>query len=130
MRSLSRVLLPVDFSERSLGAARYARLLATQFSAEITLLHVFIPPQYEFGALDIGGAMLAELYQNRNGQAAKELAAFAPAELAGLNVRRVVCEGDPASRIVEFAHEQATDLILMPTHGYGPFRPFILGSNT
>jgi nucleotide-binding universal stress UspA family protein len=31
---------------------------------------------------------------------------------------------------VAYAHEQHADLILMPTHGFGPFRRFILGSNT
>jgi nucleotide-binding universal stress UspA family protein len=31
---------------------------------------------------------------------------------------------------VEFAHNEHFDLIVMPTHGYGAFRRFILGSNT
>ena len=34
-------------------------------------------------------------------------------------------------KIVELAHESPDQtVILMPTHGYGPFRRFILGSNT
>jgi nucleotide-binding universal stress UspA family protein len=36
--------------------------------------------------------------------------------------------GDPAASIVEFAHREKPDLIVMPTHGYGPFRRFLLGS--
>jgi nucleotide-binding universal stress UspA family protein len=43
-------------------------------------------------------------------------------------------EGDPAERILEFARgaagEDPPGLIVMPTHGYGPFRRFLLGSNT
>jgi len=31
---------------------------------------------------------------------------------------------------VEYAHAEQMDLIVMPTHGYGTFRRFILGSNT
>jgi nucleotide-binding universal stress UspA family protein len=31
---------------------------------------------------------------------------------------------------VEFSQQERVDLIMMPTHGYGPFRRFILGSNT
>jgi nucleotide-binding universal stress UspA family protein len=42
----------------------------------------------------------------------------------------VLLEGDPAARIIEFAHREEAGLIVMPTHGYGPFRRFILGSNT
>jgi len=44
MQSLSKILLPVDFSERSAGAAHYARLLATHFHSEVILLHV-LPPE-------------------------------------------------------------------------------------
>ncbi len=130
MQSLSKILLPTDFSERSAGAARYARMLAGRFGGEILLLHVLTPPQYEFGALDIGGSMLNELYRNQAAIARREIESFLTDELAGLNVRRLVLEGDPARQIVEFAHRERADIIVMPTHGYGPFRRFILGSNT
>ena len=130
MEALSRILLPVDFSERSVGAAHYARTLASHFGSELTLLHVLIPPQREFGAADIAGSMLAELCRDQAAQANRDLADFLAADLAGLNVRRIVLDGDPAATIVEFAHKERTDLIVMPTHGYGTFRRFILGSNT
>ena len=130
MRSLATILLPVDFSERSAGAARYARLLATHFQSELVLFHVLTPPQFEFGALDISGAMIGELYRTRAEQATRELDSFLAGELEGLNVRRILREGDPASEIVRFALDRPADLIIMPTHGYGPFRRYILGSNT
>jgi nucleotide-binding universal stress UspA family protein len=128
--SLSKILLPVDFSERSMGAARYARLLARHFQSELTLLHALTPLHHEFGPLEIAGTMLVDVYRTRSEQAGKELDAFMAEELAGLNVRRVVLHGDPAEKIVQFAHDEGIDLIAMPTHGYGPFRRFILGSNT
>jgi len=55
---------------------------------------------------------------------------FQPAELAAARVRRLVVEGDPASCIVALADSEKADLIMMPTHGCGLFRRFILGSNT
>jgi nucleotide-binding universal stress UspA family protein len=130
LQSLSKILLPVDFSERSVAAARYAKALAGRFGSELLLLHVLTPPQYEFGALEMGGSLLTELYLGRAEQASADLDAFLAAELQGLNVRRTVIEGEPAGRIVEFAHQERADVIIMPTHGYGPFRRFILGSNT
>jgi nucleotide-binding universal stress UspA family protein len=130
VQSLSKILLPVDFSERSAAAAQHAKALAGRFGSELLLLHVLTPPQYEFGALEIGGSLLVELYRGRAEQVAAELDAFLAAELAGLNTRRVVLEGDPAGKIVEFAREEGAGLIIMPTHGYGRFRRFILGSNT
>jgi nucleotide-binding universal stress UspA family protein len=130
MQFLSKILLPVDFSERSVAAGQHAKALAGRFGSELLLLHVLTPPQYEFGALEIGGSMLTELYRGRAEQASADLDAFLAAELAGLNARRVLLEGDPAGKIVEFAHDEGAGLIIMPTHGYGRFRRFILGSNT
>jgi nucleotide-binding universal stress UspA family protein len=51
-------------------------------------------------------------------------------ELAPLRAQRVLLDGDPARRIVEYAHTRRTSLIVMPTHGYGLFRRFLLGSVT
>jgi nucleotide-binding universal stress UspA family protein len=130
MDFLSKILLPVDFSERSVGAAHYANLLAARFHSEIILLHVIPPPQIEFAPGDAGGTMLAQLYENHSSQVAGDLEGFAAQHLAGLPVRRAVEDGDPAATIVEQARKENCGLIIMPTHGYGPFRRFILGSNT
>jgi len=130
MQSLSHILLPVDFSERAVGAARYAEMLASHFHSTVTLLHVLTPPQFEFGAMDIAGVLANDLYRNRNELAVRDLDAFLASDWDGVDVRREVLEGDPAQQIVEFAHRTPVGLIIMPTHGYGPFRRFILGSNT
>ncbi len=60
----------------------------------------------------------------------ERLESFLADDFRGIHVTRVVEEGDPARKIVEFAHAQGTRLIVMPTHGYGPFRRFLLGSVT
>ena len=36
--------------------------------------------------------------------------------------------GEPAREIVDFAAANQVDLVMMPTHGYGPFRQLLLGS--
>lgn len=130
MIPLSKILLPVDFSERCLGAARYAASLASHFQAEIALLHVVEPLRYDFGEMEFAGGVASEVMQSRIALARQQLDAFLEPELAGARVSRVLLEGDPARRIVEYAHEQQVGLIAMPTHGYGPFRRFILGSVT
>jgi nucleotide-binding universal stress UspA family protein len=129
MNSLAKILLPVDFSERSALAVRYARDLALHFHAEIILAHVLPPLHSEFG-MPITGSMLVDVYRSRTDQAERDLNAFELDALSGLNVRRLLLHGDPASKIVELAHQERVDLIAMPTHGYGQFRRFILGSNT
>jgi hypothetical protein len=39
-------------------------------------------------------------------------------------------EGNAALDIVDHAKSERIDLIMMPTHGYGPFRALLLGSVT
>jgi nucleotide-binding universal stress UspA family protein len=129
MNSLAKILLPVDFSERCAHAARYASDLARHFESELLLAHV-LPPLHSEAGLEIAGSMLVDVFRARAAQAERDLDGFEAAALAGLNVRRLLLHGDPAGKIVEVARQEAVDLIAMPTHGYGTFRRFILGSNT
>jgi len=127
---LQRVLIPVDFSERSRGAARYAIALAEGRECAITLVHVTTPLNYELSALDVGGAVLTELNADREAELKQQLDSFLTDELARFRVERVLLDGDPARKIVDFAHDERSSLIVMPTHGYGLFRRFLLGSVT
>jgi nucleotide-binding universal stress UspA family protein len=130
MFALSKILLPVDFSQRAIGAARYAEALAEQFGAAVTMLHVIPPPHYEFASMEAGSTALAELYLNRKAVIEQESRNFLTAELPGFAPQRILLEGDPAREIVKMAHDEGFSLIVMPTHGYGPFRRFVLGSVT
>ena len=113
-----------------MAAARSARFLGEHFHSRLTLLHVIPPAHYDVGPLEAAGTVLPEIDRVRGEQARRELTAFLADELAGSGIERAVLEGEPAARIVAFAHDRQVDLIVMPTHGYGPFRRFILGSNT
>lgn len=129
--SLSKILLPVVFSERCRGAAQYAETLACHFHSELTLLHVVTPPAPAYGAPEaIAYTTAADLLTRRLEDSKVQLDAFLLDELRGLCVTRVVCQGDPAQTIIQHAHSGKFDLIVMPTHGYGPFRRFLLGSVT
>jgi nucleotide-binding universal stress UspA family protein len=130
MSLLGRILLPVDFSERSYGAARYVEALANKQDSEVFLIHVTTPLTYELNALDVGGTVLSGLNADRTVELQEQLDQFAAEELKPYRVSRHLFEGDPAREIVEFAHQNQIDLIVMPTHGYGLFRRFLLGSVT
>jgi nucleotide-binding universal stress UspA family protein len=130
VNSLARIILPVDFSERSAGAAHAARMLALHFHSEVVVAHVLEPLFSDLGGMEITGVMLADVYKAREQQVRRQLEAFSAKELDGVEVRRVVLAGDPASSIVKLAHEELAGLVTLPTHGYGRFRRFILGSTT
>jgi len=118
MLPLKKILFPIDFSEHCVGAARYAEAFAGRFDAELTLMHVIAHPQYN----DLIPESRADLRQRLDSFLAEELEYF--------RVHRVLVEGDPAANIVNYAIEEHFDLIMLPTHGLGDFRRFLLGSVT
>ena len=128
MPMFSKILVPVAFSARCEGAAQYAEALACHFHSELVLLHV-VPPVPTYWCPD-AVVMSPEVTADAVEQSKAELDKFLGDGLKGISVTRVVQEGDPAQRIVEFAHSGDFNLIVMPTHGYGPFRRFLLGSVT
>src|SRR5262245_2139935 len=126
---LSKLLLPLDFSEKSAAAAAYARALACRFQSELNIAHVFELSRI-FMPMPEGGTS-AEWYEDRKNHARRELHEFGADLFAGMPVESVLLEGgDTARAIVDLAHSRQIDLIVMPTHGYGVFRRFMLGSVT
>jgi nucleotide-binding universal stress UspA family protein len=128
MLDLSTILLPVDFSDRSLAAARYAGALACRFQSKVIMLHV-VPNEYPIGSFD-APIDFRSLWNERLEEAKTKLDAFLADDFRRMPVKRFVLDGDPASRIAQVAGCEGVKLIVMPTHGYGPFRRFILGSVT
>src|SRR5262252_7344596 len=128
MPTFSRILAPIAFSARCQGALQYAEALACRFHSELVLLHVVSPVQ-TYGYPD-AVAVAPELIDEVLVQSKAALESFAAEGLKGITVKRVVLEGDPGQEIVRYAKEAECDLIVMPTHGYGPFRRFLLGSVT
>jgi len=116
MASFGKILLPVDFSERSVDAARQAEVLARHFHSDVTVLHVVDPDQPEFGAFEPGGVK------------ARELETLLSRDFAGASISRIVRNGNPAREILDFAGSNHVDLIVMASHGYGPFESFVMGS--
>jgi nucleotide-binding universal stress UspA family protein len=103
-----RILFPVDLSAQSRAVAPSVNAMARHFGSEITLLHVVDTNQHEITRLD----------------------EFAAHEFAGTRVTRDLADGDAAEQIIDCARVHRSDLIMIPTHGYGPFRALLLGSVT
>jgi nucleotide-binding universal stress UspA family protein len=129
MRAFQKILFPVDMSDSCTGTAPFVEAMARKYSAEVTMLHVLempsglIPDWYGGAAPVIDPAAIW--------QAETEAArSYLTDRFAGLQVHRVVEEGDAAHTIDDYARENGTDLIMLPTHGYGLFRTLLLGSVT
>ncbi|MFN8397755.1 MAG: universal stress protein [Bacteroidia bacterium] len=127
---LSHILVPVDFSECSDNAIRFAVAIAIRTGAEIRLFHGL---QVPLQTAELSVFPLAEMEK----EAATRLAHMA-AEIEDwldkekfrpLRVKHRVTVGFPAEEVVRVAKEEKTDLIVMGTHGTGAIEGMILGSN-
>src|SRR5437867_2591662 len=128
MPTFKHILFPVDFSDQNCGIARYVACMASRYRAEVSLLHVVNIPTGAYPGWPADAAVVDFGAMVREGK--RLLDSFLLSEFEGVATKRLVFEGDPAWRIAEYAEKQNVDLIMMPTHGYGPFRRFILGSIT
>jgi nucleotide-binding universal stress UspA family protein len=104
-------------------------MLACRYQSEVTMLHVVAKNDYPLVGMEVP-VDLRDLWKARVADAQEKLDSFLTDEFHGLPVKRLLLEGDPAIHIVETAHANGANLIVMPTHGYGPFRRFIIGSVT
>lgn len=111
-----KILFPVDFSARCNLAARMVETYADHFRARLTILHVVEPIMYT--DLPVDATSIAE----------EQLDNYLPERFQQCEVERVLLHGDAAHKVVDFAHDGRFNLIMLPTHGYGRFRRFILGS--
>ncbi len=115
MLRLNKILVPVDFSDSCALVLPLAADFAKRFGAEITLLHA--APLFPDRAPD---PLCARLDQ------------FGALHLIELKAHRhlIMTDRDIGQEITTYAHKHHIDLIMMATHGYGPFRAFLLGSVT
>ena len=129
MITFGKILFPVDFSERCRTAARYVEIVAANFGSKLILLHV-IDVLDPVADINSAGLMFESEVEERTLTLRKTLEPYLEEELKPLKVERRLETGEPSRVIVEMAHSEDVDLIMMPTHGYGGFRRFILGSVT
>lgn len=123
MGSFKRVLCPIDFSEASEHALRYARQIAGGHGAQLVLQHVYAPPALPDVAFTATNAELDRL----SGET-KEFAQRAGCSDPMLHVEIDV--GRAADEIIGRAGREDVDLLVMGTHGSGGFKRLVLGSVT
>jgi nucleotide-binding universal stress UspA family protein len=124
------ILFPVDFSKRCAIAAKSVAAYARTFNSQVTLLHVVEMPDFLFGMPEYNVVSFAQIRDEQLADRKAKMEDWAATEMAGLSVRRLVVQGDPAREIVGKADECKSSLIMMPSHGVGPFRRFMIGSTT
>lgn len=122
-----RMLVPLDGSELAEVVLPYARELAGRLDLELTLFHVCEPPGFDSQFMCRAYLEHAvEIIQKQSGEVQAKTGV--PSGKKAAEVRIKVAEGDPAEAILRYAGENATDLIIIATHGRSGIRRWVLGN--
>ncbi len=126
--TIKKVLVPIDFSDYSKSALKYAVNFAKSFNAEIILIYVvepvIYPPDFSMGQI-----AMPSITTEWDDRAKDELAKLAKNEITGANtVKTVIKTGKPFVEIIETAKEENVDLIIIATHGHSGVEHILFGS--
>lgn len=123
---IKTILVPIDFSDCSRKALRYAIPLAREHKATLTLLYI-VPPIYTVG--EFGGVEYPQLQAEMHANGVKELKKLNDVEVKGVvPAETLVRLGAPAHEIIETAKALESDLIVISTHGRTGLKHLLLGS--
>jgi len=127
--TITRILVPTDFSTPSDAALQFAKTVAHTFGASLHLLHVFEDPIVTTGFAEayapLPTDLRASLVHDASSQLAKRLS---DQEWARFRATTEVISGFPATGIVEYAQDHQIDLIVLGTHGRSGMSHLFVGS--
>jgi nucleotide-binding universal stress UspA family protein len=137
MLPFRKILYPVDYSDACRAIAPYVREVARHFSAELTLIHAYAL-QPAFAVRTPEGAMVYDEViavdpawpSEMRAEEEKRLRDYASTEFPDKPIELITEEGEPGSVIHRVIQHQGADLVMLPTHGRGAIRRFLLGSVT
>lgn len=126
---LKRILVPLDFSESSVDALRFALPFARESGARLDLLHVIESVVAPVGPTGEGAYVPQADNEQLQGEAFARLQKLAAAEVRPpVRANLLVKAGTPAQVIGDVAREHRSDLLIVSTHGRTGMRRFFLGS--
>jgi len=125
---IKKILVPIDFSDYSKSALKYAVNFCKNFNAEMILIYVvepvIYPPDFSMGQIAIP-SVNAEWDE----RARQELDKLAKEEIPdNVPVKTIIKTGKPFLEIIENAGELDVDLIIIATHGRTGVEHILFGS--
>ncbi len=126
-----QILCPVDMSDLSDLALKYAQVGARMFDAELTVLNAMHFEYPRYLSKELTDHVLKEL-EHVKSDVRKRIAEHTRAvlgegaERTAIHYRAV--DTTPAQAVITAAEESKADLVVMGTHGYSGFKHWMLGS--
>jgi len=124
---IKQILVPIDFSECSLKALRYAIPLAKEHRAAVTLAYVAPAISGAFG--EYGAFDPVSVTKDMRERAERDLARLVVDEVRGMvPADTLVRAGCAVEEIINVARKLPADLIVISTHGRSGLNHVLLGS--
>lgn len=128
MDTIKKILVPIDFSNYSKNALRYAVNFARKFGSKICLVYVVEPVIYP-SDFSMGQVTFPVNDLEMNDKAKVELDNLAKTEIGpDIEVETIIKTGKPFVEINECASEFDIDLIIIATHGHTGMEHLLFGS--
>ncbi len=128
MKPFTKILVAVDFSESSECAFDYALTLATQFNAELTIIHVINEP-VDLRGFYVPHISFEQLEKEIEESAVKMMDTFCSSKLGTfLNYKSAIVTGIPYDEITAAAARIDASLIVLGTHGRTGLDRILFGS--
>ncbi len=112
---ISKILVPIDGSEKSEKALGYANLLAQRTGGKLTAMYV-------------QESALFHLKPEISSEMGKKILDRAVSKIVGVHAEHRLESGDPAKKIIETARKDNFDLIVMSSKGHNAMMRFLMGS--
>lgn len=128
MTNIKKILVPIDFSDYSINALKYAIEFAKTFNAEILLTYVVEPFIYA-ADFTMSQAAIPDIDSDTRERAYTELKKLISEEIhEELPSEIIIRTGKPFMEINDLASEQDVDLIIIATHGHTGVEHLLFGS--
>jgi nucleotide-binding universal stress UspA family protein len=128
MEQIKKILVPIDFSDYSKNALKYAVQFAKQFDAKIYLIYVVEPMIYP-ADFSMGQVAIPSTDIDLHSRAEEELRKLSKDFINGsLQVEILIKTGKPFVEIIETASANDIDLIIIATHGHTGVEHLLFGS--
>lgn len=125
---LRSILVPIDFSQHSKNALKFAVPLAERFDASLHLVYVVEPTIYP-ADLGFGQVVLPGVEEELRDKGEDELQALIKREIGRrVKATATVRTGNPHQEILREADEKGVDMIVVATHGHTGVEHMLFGS--
>jgi nucleotide-binding universal stress UspA family protein len=141
-QKIQRILVPVDYSECSRFACRFAIKIACKMGAEIRLFHTYYSPAFDLielaGAVQTQSQLREEVTTNLEETEKETIESFIKGlrdhvnecGMPAIKISYEIAPGVPEDEIVRFSESFLPDIVIMGTKGKGTGMGSIMGSVT